>query len=239
MALGTVLAELAAMHVFLCMTAETGFRQAGVTDVLLHMAGIAGCLGMLAGERETGLLAVIETHAVPAIGGVTRGASWREAAEMHIIRSVTAGAAKFRILVRSRDVARLTGDHGVKAAQRKPREAMIEHDIGGPRGGVVAFAALRSELCLVNILGLVAAEAAGLDLRQNRITMTTGAGSRGMRPFERKPALCVMIKGCRLERRFRVAGLTISAKPRLMHVLNGVAIIASCGHALVDFTEMA
>lgn len=152
---------------------------------------------------------------------------------------MTAGATQFGVLVGRRDVAGLAGHHGVKPGQRKAREAMIEYHAGGPDGGVVAFAALRSELCLVNILGLVAAEAAGLDLRQNRITMATGAGGRGMRPFERKPALCVMIKGCRLERRFRVAGLTISAKPRLMHVLNGVAIIASCGHALVDFTEMA
>lgn len=85
MALSTVLAELAAMHVFLCMTAETGFRQAGVADVLLHVTGIARRLGMLAGEREICLLAVVETHAGPAIGGVAGLAFGREAALMHIV----------------------------------------------------------------------------------------------------------------------------------------------------------
>lgn len=85
MALGTVPAELAAMHVFLYMTTETGFGQAGVADILLRVTGIACRPGMLAAECEICLLAVIETHAGPAIGGVAGLAFGREAALMHIV----------------------------------------------------------------------------------------------------------------------------------------------------------
>ena len=98
MALRAILAELAAMNVFLRMAAEATHGQTRVRHVLLCVARIAGGLGMLAGQRETRLLAVIEADARPAIGAMAGLASRCETALMHIVPLVTAGTGQFGIL---------------------------------------------------------------------------------------------------------------------------------------------
>ena len=71
MALGAILAELSAMHIFPGVAAETGLGQARVADILLRVAGIASSFGMLASQRELRLFVVIEAHSCPAVGAVT------------------------------------------------------------------------------------------------------------------------------------------------------------------------
>ena len=71
MALGAILAEFSAMHIFPRVAAETSLGQARVARILLRVAGIASGFGMLAGQRELSLFAVIEVHSGPAVGAVT------------------------------------------------------------------------------------------------------------------------------------------------------------------------
>lgn len=88
-AIGTILPEVAAMHVICPMASITVDRELLLGDSP-RMAGVAGGLRMGRSQGELGLLGVIESHLVPGRRRVTGSTLRTEASRMHVLVRMTA-----------------------------------------------------------------------------------------------------------------------------------------------------
>ena len=96
------------------------------------MAGRASQTEVRAGQRETGLLRVVESPGGPAHGVMAQLALRAERTRMNIFVRMTGPAVRRRIVKRRRRVALLACDVPVTADQRESHQVVIETDVCGP-----------------------------------------------------------------------------------------------------------
>src|SRR6185295_8686395 len=104
--------ELPEMDVVVAMACRTVGGQAHLSGGLA-MAVIAGELRVAAGEREIGLLVVVEIPDLPAIGRVTGCALVAERALVHVAAAVTCDTFLRRARVAARRMALAAADDHV------------------------------------------------------------------------------------------------------------------------------
>lgn len=146
------------MHVLLFVAGIAAGGQARVHHIARLMAGIAPGLGVGAGQRKLGTLAVIESHPAPPVGAVAALAAAGEPALMGVIFSMTGAArggcpGKLLILVTG-----LAGHRDMEPDQRVISEPVIEAHVAAPSHADVTGFALRSQLLAMYILLLVTIE---------------------------------------------------------------------------------
>src|SRR5882762_7385799 len=116
-------------------------------------------LRVRAGERESGLLAVVEFPNAPAVRRVTPGAFLPQSPFVDIVLLVTLDAFVAHVFVLARDVALLARHRDMQAHEREFRQVVVEAHPGAPALGRMTLSAVRAELAEVHIAGAMAGDA--------------------------------------------------------------------------------
>lgn len=142
---------------------------------------------------------------------------------MYVIFLVARETIRFGILVGRTRVAAFASHCDMQAGQWKRRQCMVKCHILPPGSSLVATLAILAELAQMNVLFLVAVKASHWQFGREVLAMTISAGGLGMGTRQRKPCQLAMVKGLVLPVFFSVAALALFTKPRIMHVLHGMA----------------
>ena len=124
-ALGTADAELALVGVVLLVTPDACRRELVAIEISL-VTGITLDLGMGAKQREFRRLGVVEAHARPRLGRVTRLALGAVSATMDVLHGMACSAGGRQPLVMFPNVAGGTGDLGMGVNKGESGFGMVE-----------------------------------------------------------------------------------------------------------------
>jgi len=226
------------MHVVLAVTRVAVLGQRDHGDVFDDVTGVAIEAAMRPGQREVRLRVVIEAPPGPTVRVVAEPAVRPQTAFMMPV-AVAGGADQRCALEQQRAVTFLARHHGVAPDQRKSRDIVIEGRDSAPIGLAVTLLAAAAEPALVPIIlsvtghagrrQLVAIEIAGvariaLDLRVRGSQWKF----RRLGVIEANRAPLVLV----------VAAFALGAVPRVVDILNPVAVDTRGTDALVAFPDM-
>jgi hypothetical protein len=133
----------------------------------------------------------------------------------------------------------LTRNNGMQPYQGIGRQSVIKLDLTAPGNFSVAITAVLAQRSLMDVLFMMTIAASHGKLLGKRAMVTVLASARSMGPDQWKPGILGMVKLGIFPAVIAVARCACHTKPALMHVLNCMAIIASCGNALVNLTQVA
>lgn len=195
MAPAAVEAEFAIMDVVRLMTVGTSAPQPRLRGERPPMTGVALNVQMSTLQRKVCLPVVVELPLQPVHRVVAQGAVFREATRMRVAVVMAFGTLRRCIAKNVGLVARVALFVRVCAEQWKPRQAVIEEDLVGPRVFVMAVEAGRALGTLVRVVFLVAREAVGLrfDL-EDRLDMTGLAFDQFMSTLQRVLGVYIMVE---------------------------------------------
>lgn len=227
------------MHVLLLVAGIAVGGQARVHHIARLMARITRDLGVGAGQRKLGFLAMIEGYPAPAVGAVAAFAAAGEPALVGVILAVASAACggrpgKLLILV-----AGLAGHGDMKPNERIIGEAVVEAHVVAPRHTVVTGFALLAELLTMHILLLVTVKTRQRQFFQQILAMTGLTLRGGVSPLQRKMSRRIVVELGLFPACCGVAAGAIRSELCQVNVLNLVAAVTIQRHALVDLTNMA
>ncbi len=196
MALLTVLAEFAEVRVVTAMAAAAFVRDGNnAVHGWLTVTSVAVQPGVRPCQRKIGLRVVIEDPKKPVIGRMAGRAVVAKAALVYVVFTVTRDASLLRVEKRVSLVTIVTFDFGMTSEQRETGQIVIEADCRRETRLAVAAIAFLSELPLVRIIVIVAAETVGCRERNgDRIEMTFVAREICVRVVQRKLRVTLVIE---------------------------------------------
>lgn len=172
-ALVTGPAKGSAVRVVLAVTSKTGRRRRDFIFGLRRVTGFALGLAMSTGQRIFGVLVVIETPERPAVRVVAM-LTCRPKLALMLSILVALGTEFWRIAEGLRAMTGFAWHRRVQANQWKSCEVVIERDFLPPTDFVVTGFAVRAELTLMGVVGLVAGDAGCGDLIAIEVALVTG-----------------------------------------------------------------
>lgn len=238
MALGTILSKSATVYIPGLVAGITSGGKTGIAHVFAAMAIITSRFGMGTGQGEFRALAMVERNLLPAKGRMATGAGQCKAAAVHIVRGMAVRAVGLCLFEHRRFVTALAGSHHMQSEQGIFRQPVVKLNVVAPGHRIVAIRAILAKACLVHILFCVAADAFHRNFIGEIPAVAILARGLGMGAAKRKAGILVMVK-FGLPPTFRaMAGLAFCAKTPLMHILDGMAVIAGGRQVLINFAEM-